>query len=194
MNRRKILLGAGAALTTTIAGCGSADGEESDEPNDADEMDDTLEDDSDDADDTPTDELSEEDGEDDEDDEDENDDPVEDRIPGFEDDSFTIDSDEISLKEVTRDDETVTVRMEAHSLDQEALEDDLEDAGRAFVGAIDDVDEFTGTVSTVEWDVEHGGTSLADFYIESEWLEAYEAEELSEDELLDRIIDTGSMD
>ncbi|MDG5759871.1 hypothetical protein QA600_11015 [Natronococcus sp. A-GB1] len=196
MNRRKILLGAGAALATTIAGCGSADGEESDEPDDADEMDDALEDDTDEADDTPTDELPGEDGEDDEDDEDEaeNDDPVEDQIPGFEDDSFTVDSDEISLEEVTRDDETVTVRMEAHSLDQEALEEALEDAGRAFVGAIDDVDEFTGTVSTVEWDVEHGGTSLADFYIESEWLEAYEAEELSEDELLDRIIDTGSMD
>ncbi|WP_394739975.1 hypothetical protein [Natronococcus roseus] len=193
MNRRKILLGAGAALTTTIAGCGSADGEEPDEPDDADEMDDTLEDENDDADDTPADELPGEDGEDDED-EDENDDPVEDRIPGFEGDSFTVDSDEVSLEEVTRDGETVTVRMEAHTLDQEALEDDLEDAGRAFVGAIDDVDEFTGTVSTVEWDVEHGGTGLADFYIESEWLEAYEADELSEDELLDRIIETGSMD
>ncbi|MDG5818595.1 hypothetical protein [Natronococcus sp. A-GB7] len=192
MNRRTMLLGAGAALTATIAGCGSADGEDTDEPDDADELDDSLEDDRDDdadADDTPTDELS---GEDDEDDED--DDPVEDRIPGFEDDAFAVDSDDVSIGAVTRDDETVTVRMEAHTLDQEALEDDMEDAGRAFVGAIDDVDEFTGAVSTVEWDVVYGGNELADFHIESEWLEAYDAGELSEDELLDRILETGSID
>jgi hypothetical protein len=188
MNRQTILLGAGAALTTTIAGCGSADGESTDEPDDADEMDDSLEDDSDDADDTPTDELPGED------EDDEDDDPVEDRIPGFEGDSFAVDSDDVSIGAVTRDDETVTVRMEAHTLDQEALEDDLEEAGRSFVGAIDDVDEFTAAVSTVEWDVEHGGTGLADFHIESEWLEAHEAGDLSEDDLLDRILETGSMD
>lgn len=191
MNRRTILFGAGVALTTTIAGCGSADGEDTDEPDDADELDDSLEDDSDDADadDTPTDELP---GEDDEDDED--DDPAEDRIPGFDDDSFAVDSDDVSIGAVTRDGETVTVRMEAHTLDQGALEDDIEDAGRAFVGAIDDVDEFSGAISTVEWDVVYGGNELADFHIESEWLEAHEAGELSEDELLDRILETGSIE
>lgn len=188
MNRRTILLGAGVALTTTIAGCGSADGEDTDEPDDADELDDSIEDDTDDADDTTTDEFP---GEEDEDDED---DPAEDRIPGFEDDSFAVDSDDVSIGAVTRDDETVTVRIEAHTLDRGALEDDLEDAGRAFVDAIDDVDEFTAAVSTVEWDVVYGGDELADFHIESEWLEAHEAGELSEDELLDRILETGSLD
>ncbi|WP_293029046.1 hypothetical protein [Natronococcus sp.] len=189
MNRRTILLGAGAALTTTIAGCGSADGEGTDEPDNADEMDDSLEDDTDDADDMPADELL---GEEDEDDED--DDPVGDRIPGFESDPFTVDSDDVSIEAVTRDGETATVQMEAHTLDQGALEDDLEDAGRAFVGAIDDTDEFTAEVSTVEWDVVYGGDELADFHIESEWLEAHEAGELSEDELLDKITETGSLE
>ena len=189
MNRRTILLGAGVALTTTVAGCGSADGENADDPDDPDEMDDSLEDDTGDVDDEmPADELTEEDEGDNEDE------TVDDRIPGFEDESFTVDSDAVSVEEVTRDDETVTVRTEAHTLDQNELEDELEDAGRTFVDAIDDTDEFTAAVSTVEWDVEYGGNELADFHIESEWLEAHEAGELSEDELLEQIIEGGSLD
>lgn len=188
MNRRTILLGAGVALTTTVAGCGSADGENADEPEDPEEMDESLEDDTDDDGAMPADELTEED------DEEEDDETVDDRIPGFEDDSFTVDSDAIAIDEVTRDGETVTVRTEADTLDQEALEDGLEDAGGAFVGAIDDTDEFTAAVSTVEWDVVYGGDELADFHIESEWLEAHEAGELSEDELLERILGTGSLE
>ncbi|MFU8867588.1 hypothetical protein [Natronococcus sp.] len=187
MNRRTVLLGAGVALTTTIAGCGSADGEDADQPDDPDEMDDSLEDDDADADDDmPADELTEEDEDEDE--------TVDDRIPGFEDESFTVDSDAVSVEEVTRDGETVTVRTEADTLDQNELEAELEVVGRTFVDAIEDTDEFTAAVSTVEWNVEYGGNELANFHIESEWLDAHEAGELSEDELLERILETGSLE
>ncbi|ELY55710.1 hypothetical protein [Natronococcus jeotgali] len=197
MDRRTFLLGASVAFTT-IAGCGSADDADADEPNQSEEMEESLENEA-------ENETAESAGN-------ESDTSVDDNssgdrnqsgnesatesaaeIPGFDPAAFSVDSDALTIEEITRDGETVTVRAEANTLDREELERELEAAGRTFVDAIDDVAAFTEAVSTVEWDIRYGGSELAEFYIESEWIAAYEEGELSESELADRIAGTVSM-
>ncbi|WP_049888812.1 hypothetical protein [Natronococcus occultus] len=182
MDRRTLLAGTGTVLATTVAGCGSLETDSEDDADDgtADAVENGMDDEA------VDDELPEVDDEDDEPD-------SEERIPGFDAEAFDIDNEELTVEEIDHDDETVTVRMAANTLDQEALEDELAEAGGEFVNAIDDTEEFAETVSTVEWDVQHGGSELATFYIESEWIVAYDEGELSESELLDRIAATVSV-
>lgn len=188
MNRRTLLLGTGTALATTVAGCGSLGADEEDgagEDEDADSFEEEV-----DADDeTVDDETVDDEFVDDEEDDLEDDD----RIPGFDAEAFDVDNEALAVEEVNRDGETVTVRAEADTLDRDALEDELAEAGWEFAGSIDDVEEFADAVSTVDWDVEYGGSELASFYIESEWIVAYDDGELSESELRDRIAETVSI-
>lgn len=194
MNRRLFLLGTGTVLATTVAGCGSPETDEEDDTGE-DEDADSFEDEVDTDDETVDDEAVDDEFADDDADTPDDDDGTEtdERIPGFDAEAFDVDNEELTVEEITRDGQTVTVRAEADTLDQDALEDELAEAGREFAESIDDIDAFADAVSTVDWEVEYGGSDLASFHIESEWIVAYDNGELSRAELRDRIAETASM-
>lgn len=185
MERRKILLGSGAALATVFAGCSSS---ETDEPRsgDTDEIDgddsDTDGDggdDQDDADATDEDTTDETDGED-----------APEEIPGFEEEAVEADGDLVSITDVARDDETVTVLAETDTLDEDELQAELEAVGLAFVDAIVDIEAFAAEITTIPWHIKFNDNNIASFHIEVDWITAYKNGELSEDELVEQILET----
>lgn len=201
MERRKILLGSGAAIATALAGCSST---ETDDRRSDDESDDTTEsfgDDTDDADGSEDDENGQDDtegegdaddvSEDDQDDADESDaEDSQEQIPGFDEAAFEANTDDVSVTNVERDDASVTVVAEADGLDEDELNAELESGALAFADSIDDAEAFTEEIDAVPWHINYDGFNIAIFEIESEWLVAYANGEISEDELEERILET----
>ncbi|WP_306052055.1 hypothetical protein [Natronococcus wangiae] len=199
MDRRNVLLGSGAAFAAVLAGCSST---ETDDPK-LDEADDTTEplDDGDDSGETDDgnaesdrDETDEEDADEASGDEREvdeaDDEDVREEIPGFEATEFEADSDSVSVTDVTRDDDAVTVLTEVDTLDEDELDAGLESGVLAFVDAMADVEAFAAEINTVPWHVDYNGFNVAIFHIEAEWLVEYANGEISEDELEERILET----
>lgn len=201
MERRKILLGSGAAIATVLAGCSSTD---TDNPQSDDQSDDTTEsfgDDTGDADGDEDDENGqdvtegEDDGddvsEDDPDDTDGSDDEdSQETIPGFDEAEFEANTDDVSVTNVARDDASVTVVTEADTLDEDELNAELESGVLAFADSIDDADAFTEEIDAVPWHLNYNGFNVAVFEIESEWIVEYANGELSEEELEERVLET----
>ncbi|MFC4440179.1 MULTISPECIES: hypothetical protein [Natrialbaceae] len=200
MERRKILLGSGAAIATALAGCSST---ETDDPRSDDESDDTTEsfgDDTDGADGSEDGENGQDDteGEGDADDVSEDDqgadesdgEDSQEQIPGFNRAEFETSTDDVSVTNVTRDDASVTVVAEADELDEDELNAELESGVLAFADSIDDAEAFTEEIDAVPWHINYNGFNVAVFEIESEWIVEYANGEISEDELEERILET----
>ncbi|WP_226480467.1 hypothetical protein [Natrinema amylolyticum] len=170
MERRKILLGSGAALATVLAGCSS------------DETDDDSESDTDDS------EPLNDDGGGDTDDTDDTDDKT--AIPGLDRDKLKIDSDKLSIKDVNKDDDEIDVVATTTTTDPETLQAELESLGETIAAAITDSEKFAAEINSVTWVLEQDGAKVMSFYVDVQWALAYINDEMSEDEFVETILAT----
>ncbi|RQG89111.1 hypothetical protein EA462_12115 [Natrarchaeobius halalkaliphilus] len=170
MERRKILLGSGAALATVLAGCSSTE---------------TGEELSDDTDDDPSDDgASYDDGDDDYDDGDDHD-----EIPGF-DGGIETDSDKLTVTEVSRDGDSLGIAVQTEVTDTDELYKELEDVGHDLAYAISDSERFKAEVDVIELYLERDGAHVVGLFIDVEWALDYLEGEISREELGKKIVDT----
>ncbi|MFC6765062.1 hypothetical protein [Natrinema soli] len=175
MERRKILLGSGAALATMLAGCSSNEtGDESD-PND--DNDESLGDDGDDG----------SDGTDGSDGSDGTDEPD---IPGLDPDKLKIDSEKISIKDVNKDGDKVDIVATTTTTDPDVLMAELESLANDITRAISDPEAFVAAVNSVTWVLEKDGAKVMSFYVDVQWALAFINGEMDESEFVDRVLDT----
>lgn len=217
MERRKLLLGSGAALATVLAGCSSTetDGSPSDnspsdgsDPDSANGTDDEGAGDDGDENDPGHDHDHDENGDekdkkkkgdgtdeegdqDDEGDEDDGEDADEkDTIPGFDEDAFEFDSAFVSITDVTRDGDELFIHADTQTTDENELYDDLEPLADSFQAAVVDPQAFAAAINTVHLRIDHYGNTVATFRIEVDWIIAYLNGELTVDELIELILET----
>ncbi|SDR34187.1 hypothetical protein [Natronobacterium texcoconense] len=164
MERRKILLGSGAALATVLAGCSSTETGEED-PDDG------------------TDDSVTDDNGDDDDDGDDGDDGV----PGFDDDALESDSDVMTVMDVDRDDDRLYVLTRTETTDPEVLSKELETVARDIADAVTDPDYFKDEIREVEWVLEYDGSHVLGVFVNVEWVIDYLEGELSEEELAKKV-------
>ncbi|MFD1563573.1 hypothetical protein ACFR99_08430 [Haloarchaeobius amylolyticus] len=166
MERRKILLGSGAALATVLAGC-SSDETGSDSNNDDDE---------------PLNDTNGDNGDgDDSDDAD---------VPGLDRDKLELDSEKISIEEVNKDGDTVDIVATTTTTDPETLAAELQSLGETVAAAITDPEAFKAEINSVTWVLENDGAMVMSFYIDVQWAIAYINDEMSEDEFVQTVLDT----
>ncbi|WP_049921951.1 hypothetical protein [Halopiger djelfimassiliensis] len=174
MERRKILLGSGAALATVLAGCSSSETDE-ENPDDGEEsLGDEPDSDSEDESDTDS-----EDGDDSYDD-----------VPGFDHDTLTVSSDHLTVTGIEHNGDRATVIADSEITDRNALYSELEVLAEDLAAAVTDSEAFTEEISRVEWVLEHDGNQLLTFYAEVEWILEYIGEEITKDELVSRMLET----
>ncbi|QCS41542.1 hypothetical protein [Natrinema versiforme] len=167
MERRKILLGSGAALATVLAGCSSDETGDDSESNDDD------------------DESLNNDGSDDTN---ETDDKTD--IPGLDRDKMKVDSDKLSIKDVNKDADTVDVVATTTTTDPETLRAELQSLGETVAAAITDPEAFATEVNSVTWVLESDGAKVMSFYVDVQWALAYINDEMSEDEFVETVLAT----
>ncbi|ELY68082.1 hypothetical protein [Natrinema versiforme] len=165
MERRKILLGSGAALATVLAGCSS---DETGDDSDSNDDDESLNDGDDGSDET--------------------DDKTE--IPGLDRDKLNVDSDKLSIKDVNKDDDTVDVVATTTTTDPETLRTELQSLGETIAAAITDSEKFAAEVNSVTWVLESDGAKVMSFYVDVQWALAYINDEMSEDEFVETVLET----
>ncbi|QLK27359.1 hypothetical protein HYG81_07085 [Natrinema zhouii] len=170
MERRKILLGSGAALATVLAGCSSD--ETGDESNSNDDGDESLSDDGNDGTDGT-------DGTDDKPD-----------IPGLDHDKLKIDSEKISIKDVNKDGDKVDIVATTTTTDPDVLMAELESLASNIESAISDPEAFVAAVKSVTWVLESDGAKVMSFYVDVQWALAYINDEMDEDEFIGRVLET----
>ena len=162
MERRKVLLGSGAALMTALAGCSSDETSDDDEPSDDGSGSST--DDNGDNGDSDTDDSSE-----------------------FDSDGFEISSDEVSVTEVGHEDDVVTIIAESEITDYEKLHAELEMLADDLDGAVDDMEAFADSFETIELTVDHDEKHVATYTIDVQWLVEYREEEISAEQFHGKI-------
>jgi|GEM_PF-591368 len=190
MERRQILLGSGAALATVLAGCSSDETDDGSNSNgDGDPSAGNGPDGGDGADSTDgtkDDNKGDDEGDGKGDDKDKSDD----NIPGVDEDKLTIDSGKISIADIIRSGDEVTVVATTTTTDSEGLQDELESLGSDVSDAVTDPEAFTDAINTVNWVLKHGGSTIMTFYVEVKWVREYINGELSEGAFTDRILET----
>ncbi|WP_222920447.1 hypothetical protein [Natrinema sp. SYSU A 869] len=170
MERRKILLGSGAALATVLAGCSSDETDDDSNPeNDDDES------------------LSD-DGGDDTGDTDETDDKTD--IPGLDRDKLKVGSDKMSIKDVNKDGDEIDVVATTTTTDPETLRAELQSLGNTIAAAITDSEKFAANINSVTWVLEQDGAKVMSFYVDVKWALAYINDEMSEDEFVETVLAT----
>lgn len=175
MERRKILLGSGAALATVLAGCSSDEtGDESNSGNGNGDDEPLSDDGTNDTDGTNG--TNGSDGKAD--------------VPGLEPSKLTLDSEKLSIEDVNKDGDEVDVVATTTTTDPETLLADLESIGSEMAPAITDPEAFAAAVDSVTWVVEHDGAKVMSFYVDVQWALAFINDEIDEDELADRILET----
>ncbi|ELZ04025.1 hypothetical protein [Natrialba asiatica] len=169
MERRKILLGSGAALATVLAGCSSS---ETDEPN---------------SDDGSSDDGGSGTGGNGSSDSDPDSDSDSDDVPGFDKDGFDLSSDKLSVMEINRSGGTVNILVSTQVTETEELYAEIESVAEDLATAIVDPDTFKDEIDTVEWVLEYEGSRVVGLYVDVQWVFDYLADEISREELADRI-------
>ncbi|SDJ37530.1 hypothetical protein [Natronorubrum texcoconense] len=175
MERRKILLGSGAALATALAGCsGSETSDGSDDDDDGSDPDPNGNDkeNGDDNGDHDTDGTNTDD------------------VPGFDGKKLDVDSDAISVKAIDKKGDKLEVLVETDITDHEKLYAELKSLADDHDDAIVDIEAFIAEIKTVEWIIEHSGTTVASFYVNVDWIVSYLQNELSKDEFYDKVKQT----
>jgi len=167
MERRKILLGSGAALATVLAGCSSDETGSDPESNGngGDSPDDSTGDDTDGSDGNAA-------------------------LPGLDRDKLELDSEKISIEDVTKDGDTVDIVATTTTTDLETLQTELQSLGHSMSGAITDPQAFKAAINSVTWKLDHDGTVVMSFYIDVQWAIAYINDEMGEDEFVQKVLDT----
>ncbi|ELY94038.1 hypothetical protein [Natrialba taiwanensis] len=168
MERRKILLGSGAALATVLAGCSSS---ETDEPNSDDDS-------SDGSSGTGGNGSSDSDPDSDSDSDD---------VPGFDKDEFDLSSDKLSVMEINRSGGTVDILVSTQVTETEELYAEIESVAEDLVTAIVDPERFKAEIDTVEWVLEYEGSRVVGLYVDVQWVFDYLEDEISREELADKI-------
>lgn len=173
MDRRTVLLGSGAAFATVLAGCAE----------DTDQEDGTNDDTNDDANGDPADEKN---GKKD-DKKDEKKDGKAD-VPGFDRDDFRIDSDVLSVEEITYDKGTLDVRVMILTDDRDELVDELRALAPGLARSIRDAEAFLAAVDEIEFSlVDEHKNRVFSFSLDAAWLRAFLEGDITDDELLDRV-------
>ncbi|ELZ05180.1 hypothetical protein [Natrialba aegyptia] len=168
MERRKILLGSGAALATVLAGCSSS---ETDEPND----------------DGSSDDGGSGTGGNGSSDSDPDSDSSSDDVPGFDKDGFDLSSDKLSVMEINRSGGTVDILVSTQVTETEELYAEIESVAEDLVTAIVDPERFKAEIDTVEWILEYEGSRVVGLYVDVQWVFDYLEDEISREELADKI-------
>ena len=163
MERRKILLGSGTALATVLAGCSSD--ETGSDSNDNDES---------------TDGETGDNG----DSSDETD------VPGLDRDKLKLDSEKITIKDVSKDGDTVDIVATTTTTDPETLAAELQSLGQTVSAAITDPEAFKAEINSVSWVLENDGAMVMSFYIDVQWAIAYINGEMGDDEFVQTVLET----
>ncbi|NGM68166.1 hypothetical protein G6M89_03920 [Natronolimnobius sp. AArcel1] len=174
MERRKILLGSGAALATIVAGCSSSETGDDDPSNDSE---DSLTDHDDD------------DHDDDHDDDDDRDDDDHDDIPGYSGD-VSFDSDKLSVESVERKDDTLDIVVRTDTTDSYELRKEFETLGDELEKSIDDPESFIAEIHTLELIIEYDGNRVLSVYVDVQWIIDYMEGDMTEEELGDKVYET----
>ncbi|WP_226003957.1 hypothetical protein [Natrinema salinisoli] len=174
MERRKILLGSGAALATVLAGCSSDETGDESGPN-GDDSDESLNDDNN-NDDNNNDDTNETDGETD--------------VPGLDRDKLKLDSDKMSVKDVNKNGKEVDVVATTTTTDPDTLKKELHSLAETIAAAITDAEKFKAEINSVTWVLEQDGTQVMSFYVDVQWALKYINDEMSEDEFIETVLDT----
>ncbi|SEH16468.1 hypothetical protein SAMN04487967_2646 [Natronorubrum sediminis] len=167
MERRKILLGSGAALATALAGCSETSGGSDDDSSDDGGSDDGGSDNGDDNGSNGTDD-----------------------VPGFDGSKLDIDSDALSISSIEKKDDTVQVLVETDLTDYQELIDELKPLAGKHDDAIDDIEAFIAEVDTIEWIAEHDGAKVVSLFVDVEWVVSFLEDELSEEEFGEKVKET----
>lgn len=173
MERRKILLGSGAAFATVLAGCSSTETGEED-PDDTGSDDDSGYDGTDDTDDTDDGDDGDDDGED---------------LPGV-DGVKDLESEHLSVVDVQATPGTLAVHVETDTTDSQKLHDELAYVADDLSKAIVDRDRFKSEIESVELVLEHGGARVFEVYIDVQWLLDYLDDYITREELKNKVVDT----
>ncbi|WP_436345416.1 hypothetical protein [Natronorubrum sp. FCH18a] len=174
MERRKILLGSGAALATALAGCsGDETSDGSDDENGGSDPNGNG------------DANGDENGGDKDTDGTETDD-----IPGFDGKKLDVGSDAISVKQIDKKGDKIEILVETDITDREKLYAELEHIANHHDDAIVDLEAFIAEIKTVEWIIEHEKTTVASFYVNVDWIVDYLEDDISKDDFYDKVKQT----
>ncbi|ELY53642.1 hypothetical protein [Natronolimnohabitans innermongolicus] len=175
MERRKILLGSGAALATALAGCSGSEGSGDDDSDDE----------------TKSITGSETESDDDGGNGDENgDESAAGDVPGFDESAFALESETLTVESIDRDGETVDIVAESETTNYEELLDELGSFVDDIDAAVVDADAFEDEVETLAWVVDHDGMKVVSFDVDVEWLINYRNGDRSRDEVASNVRET----
>lgn len=177
MERRKILLGSGAALATVLAGCASS------ETDNQKTKDDTK---------TNKENDHKKDNKEEKDDKENNQKKKGEKadIPGFDRDAFDIDSDVIHVKKVTCRKGKFDLRVMVTTTDRDVLVEEFRALAPSLTRAIRNADEFLTEVKEIKITVidKHKNRVLAVF-LDVQWLRKLLNGDITNDEFVKRILD-----
>ncbi|QSX00059.1 hypothetical protein [Haloterrigena alkaliphila] len=181
MERRKILLGSGAALATALAGC--SDSETSDDTPDTDGGNGSNETKNGNG-------NGNGNGTDPEDDTNETDERNVDDVPGFDGTKLDLETDAVEITKIERKGDAVDVVATSEVTDREKLYAELESFADDHDEAAVDLEAFADAIHVVEWTLEHDGSQVASFSVHVSWLVDYREGDLSKEEFLEYVKDT----
>ncbi|WP_254531498.1 hypothetical protein [Natrinema gelatinilyticum] len=174
MERRKILLGSGAAIATVLAGCSSDQtGDESNQ--NGDDSDDSL-----DGNGNGNGNGNGDSG---------NSDKKAD-IPGLDRDKLKLSSQKLTIEDVNKDGNEIDVIATTTTSDPETLFAELETLATDMQRAITDPEAFAEAVDNVTWVLEKDGAMVMSFYVDVSWAVKFVNGELNQEEFMNRVLDT----
>lgn len=207
MERRKILLGSGAALATVLAGCTSSktDSSKSDDSTNpsggtTDSSDDTnmTGNTTDNTTDNSTNSGAGDSGSESESgtghghegESDGGHDNEDQTIPGFKQEKLNLKSDLVSIADISRNGDTVNVHAHTKTKDKDKLHGELDSIVDDFKAVVVDPSAFAEAISTVRWQVGHQGSSVTSFYVKVDWVIKHMNGKMSKKKLINRILET----
>ncbi|RKD98417.1 hypothetical protein [Halopiger aswanensis] len=180
MERRKILLGSGAALATVLAGCSSSETGEEEPENDDEE---SFGNDNDSNTDSGNGNGNGDGNGDDSDDE-------HDDVPGVENDQIQVADDTVTITSIEKDGDKLDIVARTDTTDIEELKKVFASFADDLDGAIEDIERFIDEISSIEWILEHEGSRVLAVYIDVEWVVSYIEGELSDEEFANKVVET----
>ncbi|GAB3666510.1 hypothetical protein [Halopiger thermotolerans] len=185
MERRKILLGSGAALATVLAGCSSSETGDEEPENDTEESfgDDTGNG-GDDGSDSGTGNSSDSDSDSD------SGSGEHDNVPGVDNGGIEVSDDLVTITSIEKNGDKLDIVAQTDTTDIAELKKVFKTFASDLESAIEDVERFVEAVATIEWILEHEGSRVLAVYVDVEWVVAYLEGELSDEEFADKVVST----
>ncbi|AGB38804.1 hypothetical protein [Natronococcus occultus] len=184
MDRRHVLLGSGTALATVLAGCsGSMSGREEAASDEKRETDDSK---------TKRDDEQSKTKEDDEKRSDEKPDKQKEeaKIPGFDRAKCYVESDVVRIKEIAYSDRCLDLQVMLKTSDRETLRKELRALAPGLARGIRDAEAFLAEVKEIKFTLyDKHKNRLVALYLDVARLRKYLDGDLTNDELVDRLLD-----